>query len=302
MTVGSFSHGARAVTAANFAENSPNDRCCDRSRISPNAAASQKAVVPPLPRATTCPFGRPKSSASPLRIRRTTARTGACRCEVPISRAAASTATCSGRTLVGPLPNLPSAGLSCSGMTMLVTRLEYLGPAGHLGRSNLPVEHFGGSWHVPDRAGTGARVSRGRADQPTGQLLLENVRRPARGPGAGEHRRGYVGRDLGEVKHDRRPEFDVGLKHPVWPASPQLGQRRILERQGYLVPGRAEFFGGTPQYPGARVLGPVHPVPEAHQPVAPVEHGLHVAFRVAGVLDILDHVQHAGGRPAVQGA
>ncbi len=122
MTDGSFSHGARVVTVANFAENSPNDRCCDRSRISPNAAASQNAVVPPLPSATTVPFGRPKSSASPLRIRRTTSRTGDCRCDVPSSGAAASAATCSGRTLVGPLPNRPSAGLSWSGMTMLVTR------------------------------------------------------------------------------------------------------------------------------------------------------------------------------------
>jgi hypothetical protein len=76
MTDGSRSHGARAVIVANFAENSPNDGCCDRSRISPNAAASQKACVPPLPRATTCPFGRPKSSAMPVRTRRTTARTG----------------------------------------------------------------------------------------------------------------------------------------------------------------------------------------------------------------------------------
>src|SRR5215472_8929542 len=302
MTVGSLSHGARVVTAANFAENSPNDRCCDRWRISPNAAASQKAVVPPLPRATTCPFGRPKSSASPLRIRRTTARTGACRCEVPSSRAAASAISCSGRTLVGPLPNLPSAGLSWSGMTMLVTRPEYLGPACRLGRSNLPVEHLGGAGHFPDRTGTGAGVSRGRADQPACQLLLEYVRRPARRPGAGEHRRGYVGRDLGEVKHDRRPEFDIRLKHPVWPAGPQLGQGRILECQGYLVPGRAEFFGGAPQHSGARVLGPVHPVPEAHQPITSVKHGLHIAFRVAGVLDFLDHVQDAGWRSAVQGA
>ena len=120
MTLGVVSQGARAVTVANFAENSPNDRCCDRSRISPNAAASQNAVVPPLPRATTCPFGKPKSSASPARMRRTTARTGAWRCEVPSSAAAASAAACSGRTLVGPLPNRPSRGLSSSGMTMLL--------------------------------------------------------------------------------------------------------------------------------------------------------------------------------------
>src|ERR1700753_3052698 len=65
MTDGSLSNGARAVTDANLAENSPNDRCCDRSAISPNAAASQNAVVPPLPRATMLPFGRPKGRGRP---------------------------------------------------------------------------------------------------------------------------------------------------------------------------------------------------------------------------------------------
>ena len=34
---------------ANLEENSPNTRCCDFSRTRPNAAASQNAVVPPLP-------------------------------------------------------------------------------------------------------------------------------------------------------------------------------------------------------------------------------------------------------------
>ena len=125
ITDGSLSHGARVVTDANLAENSPNDRCCDRSAISPNAAASQNAVVPPLPRATKLPFGRPKSSVRPRRIRRTTSRTGACRCDVPSSGAAARAAACSGRTLVGPLPNRPSRGLSLSGMTMLVTQPGY---------------------------------------------------------------------------------------------------------------------------------------------------------------------------------
>jgi len=38
-----------------------------------------------------------------------------------VSAAAARAATCSARTLVGPLPNLPSPGLSSSGIRMLVT-------------------------------------------------------------------------------------------------------------------------------------------------------------------------------------
>src|SRR6202042_1240672 len=128
-TDGSLSQGARAVTVANFDENSPNDRCCDRSWIRQKAAASQNAVVPPLPRATTYPFGRPKSSVSPLRIRRTTSRTGDWLCDVPSSVAAARAATCSARTFVGPLPNRPSAGLRLPGMTMLVTSQPYCGGA-----------------------------------------------------------------------------------------------------------------------------------------------------------------------------
>ena len=39
-----------AVTEPNFAENSPKLRCWARSRTRPNAAMSQNAVEPPLPR------------------------------------------------------------------------------------------------------------------------------------------------------------------------------------------------------------------------------------------------------------
>ena len=52
ITVGSSSHGAAWATLLNLAENSPNARCCDFCWISPNAAISQNAVVPPLPRTT----------------------------------------------------------------------------------------------------------------------------------------------------------------------------------------------------------------------------------------------------------
>ena len=41
------------VTAANFEENSPNTRCSARRSTSPNAAASQNAVLPPLPSSTS---------------------------------------------------------------------------------------------------------------------------------------------------------------------------------------------------------------------------------------------------------
>ena len=45
--------GRRAVAFANLAENSPKLRCSDRSRTRQAVAASQKAVVPPLPSATS---------------------------------------------------------------------------------------------------------------------------------------------------------------------------------------------------------------------------------------------------------
>src|SRR6185437_4589823 len=154
-------------------------------------AASQKAVVPPLPRETTNPFGRPKSSASPARTCRTTSFTGGCRCDVPSSGAAASAATCSARTFVGPLPNRPSFGLRFSGMTMPVTQPDYSE------WSRVPVDYFSRARHIPDRARGGADVAGRRADQAAGQLLLHDVRRPARGPRAGEHRGRDVRGDLG---------------------------------------------------------------------------------------------------------
>ena len=84
MTVGSPSQGALVVTLANLLENSPNVRCCERCRTSPNAAASQNAVVPPLPSRTWYPSGRENSWDSPSRTRPTRDFTGFWRCEVPM--------------------------------------------------------------------------------------------------------------------------------------------------------------------------------------------------------------------------
>jgi hypothetical protein len=52
-TIGSSRKGAAFVTAANLLENSPYERCSARRRTRPQAAASQNAVVPPLPSATS---------------------------------------------------------------------------------------------------------------------------------------------------------------------------------------------------------------------------------------------------------
>jgi hypothetical protein len=43
-TEGSARNGAAAAAEANFAENSPKDRCCDFCEIRQNVAMSQNAV------------------------------------------------------------------------------------------------------------------------------------------------------------------------------------------------------------------------------------------------------------------
>jgi hypothetical protein len=53
IVIGSARNGAPVVTAANFWENSPKVRCSARRSTSPKAAASQNAVAPPLPSATS---------------------------------------------------------------------------------------------------------------------------------------------------------------------------------------------------------------------------------------------------------
>ena len=60
----------------------------------------------------------------------------------------------------------------------------------------------------------------------------------------------------GEVQHDRGPELDVGLQHPVRAPGPQLGQRGLLQRSGDLVARGVEFLRGAPQHPGTRILAP----------------------------------------------
>src|SRR4051794_33923456 len=55
-----------------------------------------------------------------------------------------------------------------------------------------------GARHVLRRPGPRTDVARRRTDQAPGSLLLEDVRRPPRRTGAGEHRREHVGRDLRE--------------------------------------------------------------------------------------------------------
>src|SRR6266511_3143471 len=116
-------NGAAIAEAANLAPNSPKLANWARSRMSPNVATSQKAVVPPLPSTTSYPSGTENSSASPRRSRATCSRTGFWRCEVPryVVDTRDSASTAAGRTLLGPQPKRPSAGLISSGIRMSAT-------------------------------------------------------------------------------------------------------------------------------------------------------------------------------------
>src|SRR3546814_301202 len=105
------------------------------------------------------------------------------------------------------------------------------------------------------RAGVGAGVDRRRTDQAAGALLLEDVRRPTTGPGAGEHRGEHRRGDLGEVQDDGRPELDVGLQDAVGTTLLELGQRGLLQGLGDLVARCVQLLGGATQHSGTRVLG-----------------------------------------------
>ena len=83
MTSGSPRWGAAAAAVANFDENSPKLRCWLRCSMRPKVAASQKQVVPPLPRTTSYPSGSENSEASPARRLPTTFLTVFCRWLVP---------------------------------------------------------------------------------------------------------------------------------------------------------------------------------------------------------------------------
>ena len=72
-----------ATAAANFEENSPKERCWLWRSTRQKVAASQKQVVPPLPRSTSYPSGSENSSLSPERSRPTTERTPFWRWLVP---------------------------------------------------------------------------------------------------------------------------------------------------------------------------------------------------------------------------
>src|SRR5207302_1852728 len=76
--------------------------------------------------------------------------------------------------------------------------------------------------------------------------------------------------------------------------------RTLLERLGHLEPRRAELLRRAAQHAGARVLGAVDAVPEAHDPLTAVERVPHPPLRVAQLGDCVEHGQDPRGCAAVQ--
>ena len=82
---------------------------------------------------------------------------------------------------------------------------------------------------------------------------------------------------------------------PVGTPLAQLLERGLLQRLGDLEARGAELLGGPPQHAGARVLGAVDAVAEAHEPLAAVEEALARTASASPLsLDAVDHVQHPG--------
>src|SRR5437764_1018594 len=108
----------------------------------------------------------------------------------------------------------------------------------------------------------GADVLGTRTDQAVVPVLLQHVRGPARHAADGEDGREQVGRDAEVVVGRGRVEVDVGVEAFV-------GLDRLLHLPRYLVPLRlaallAQLLGQAAQVRGARVLGPVDAMAEAH--------------------------------------
>src|SRR4029453_8687599 len=82
-----------------------------------------------------------------------------------------------------------------------------------------------------------------RPEEPTGALLLEDVRRPACDTRAREHRRRERRRDLGDVEHDRGVVLDVRSQDALRVTLLQGLQRDLLELLGDLDLRRAELLG-----------------------------------------------------------
>ena len=181
-----------AVASANFVENSPLTRCSERS-----AHESERRHLPergraPVPeRDLVARRAGRRARAGPRGPAPRAQRTGAWRCEVPISAAPsdARRASARGRTFDGPLPKRPSAGSRSAGSSA---------------RARCRWGVTGSSRSDSARAARGARRRSPCTRAPVTRVVAESRWRPARaGPtAAGRHDRAPAGR---EPRAERRP-------------------------------------------------------------------------------------------------
>ena len=122
-------------------------------------------------------------------------------------------------------------------------------------------------------SGAGPDVPRRRPDQPAGALLLEHVRRPAGDPRAAEHRRRQIGGGISATSSTTAAQYSTFVSS--WRSgdfSRSTFERGLLERRRHLDARRAELDRGALEHAGARVVGAVDAVAEAHDPLAAIEH------------------------------
>ena len=252
---GSSRNGAPAVTAANFWENSPNARCSARRRTRPKAAASQKAVAPPLPRTTSIAVGKREELCQSRADLAHQGLNGLLPVRGAHHRAPSLVrrASASGRTFEGPQPKRPSAGLSSCGNDQLpcllsgdsascrASSLCFLAPSGSRGLDDreVPRRAAKDSRRFPVVDSTSAPVatreasvandlagrlkspprgSRSLAASTTPEHLPARDRRP---PARGQARIGYPGRGLGSK------QAVLGGRTERERAPPQTGRRRV---------------------------------------------------------------------------
>ena len=113
----------------------------------------------------------------------------------------------------------PTAKRSLRERTLVAGLRECVRLGSRIGERQQPVEVT--RWR--------AYVPRGRPEEPAGSLLLQDVRRPAGDPRAGEHRRREGRRNLRDIQDECRVVLDVRLQRPLGMPPLELRQRGFLE-------------------------------------------------------------------------
>ena len=120
--------------------------------------------------------------------------------------------------------------------------------------------------------------------------------------GQREGRREQVRRQADALEHGGGVVLDVRLQRPVGMSLGEHPQRDVLDGDGELEPvGRAgHALGDLAQRGGARVVGAVDAVAEAHQPLAAVERVVDPRLGVLRRADLVELVDDLGRCAAMQ--